>query len=466
LLDDSEHVRRSGIDLNLKTISKERTTTSVASAGLLQIVRKVRAHSGSTIVLSALTAVAMLTLPSGARAADNLNVLHTFTGKDGGFPSSQLIADSTGTLYGTTQQGGFLNVNCAFATCGVVFAMTRTPSGKWKESVLHAFTLGKDGATPIAGLVLDSTGNLYGTAYNGGRGNCSRRCGVAFVLTRTSSGKWKETVLHSFTGGEDGANPVSGLIFDTKGNLYGTTQTGGASGFGVVFELAPNSSGEWKERVLHAFTGGKDGGNPAASLVFDASGNLYGTTASGGRGKCQGRGCGVVFKLTPASGGNWKESVLHTFTGSDGAYPAATLILDPTGNLYGATPLGGAYNWGVAFKLKPDANGRWKERVLHTFTGGKDGAVPVALILDGSGNLYGTAYDGGIASCSFGCGVVFKLTPVANGRREETVLHSFTGGNDGANPEGSLIFGAKGNLYGTTTSGGTDSWGVVFELTR
>jgi uncharacterized repeat protein (TIGR03803 family) len=409
-----------------------------------------------------------LTLATGARAADRFKVLHTFTGSvngDGGFPSAGLIRGADGTLYGTTEQGGIFNVNCAFASCGVVFEMT-TSDGKWKESVLHKFHLQKEGAQPTASPVLDSKGNLYGTTNVGGPGNCIRGCGVVFELKHTSSGKWSEILLHSFTGGEDGANPVGGVIFDTKGNLYGTTQIGGAFGYGVVFELSPSDSGQWKERVLHAFTGGIDGAYPDASMVFDASGNLYGTASSGGNGKCQGGGCGVVFKLSINSKSTWKETVLHSFAGGDGAIPGTTLAIDPNGNLFGTTWEGGTYNLGVAFRLARRARGSWPEEIIHSFTDGKDGGVPQAVILDSSGSLYGLATGGGIANCPYGCGVVFKLTPTATGKWEETVLHSFTGGDDGANPEGDPLFDVTGNLYGTTTSGGVDGWGVVFELTH
>jgi uncharacterized repeat protein (TIGR03803 family) len=399
-------------------------------------------------------------------------LLRTFaSGKGGGSPFGKLIFDSAGNLYGTTLAGGGFNTECPNGWCGAAFELTPTSGGRWKETVLHDFTFGKDGTEPLAGLIFDSAGNLYGTTYSGGRGNCSGRCGVVFELTPTSGGKWQETVLYAFSGGAYGASPTGGLIFDAAGNLYGTTGSGGNRGFGVIFELMPISKGKWKEKVLYAFTGGKDGGQPGASLIFDAAGNLYGTASNGGGGSCEG-GCGVVFNLVLGDG-KWREKVLHEFTGlNDGGYPNSALIFDPAGNLYGTTNMGGnrgdcqGFGCGVVFRLTPMSNGRWKATVLHTFSGGNDGAAPgTDLTFDAAGNLYGTAYDGGIGNCAYGCGLAFKLTLTPNGKWKETVLHSFTGGNDGGNPASGLILDAKGNLYGSAYDGGADGWGVVFELT-
>jgi uncharacterized repeat protein (TIGR03803 family) len=402
-------------------------------------------------------------------------LLRTFaSGKGGGSPSGKLIFDSAGNLYGTTLAGGGFNTECPNGWCGAAFELTPTSSGRWKETVLHDFTVGKGGAVPLAGLIFDFAGNLYGTTYYGGRGNCSRRCGVVFELTPSAGGKWTESVLYAFTGGSDGGNPSYGLIFDTAGNLYGTTESGGSGGVGVVFELTPTSDGKWEEKVLHSFSGGRDGRYPSTGLSLDSAGNLYGGTSFGGNlAHCQGFGCGVVFKLVPTSSGKWKETVLHSFTGGkDGAGPSSSLIFDLAGNPYGATGGGGMQGGcqgagcGLVFKLTPTSKGRWKETVLYTFTGGKDGAGPDAdLTFDAAGNLYGTTYGGGIANCGYACGVAFKLTPASNGKWKESVLHSFTGGNDGGTPASGLILDPKGNLYGSAEYGGADGWGVVFELT-
>jgi hypothetical protein len=334
-------------------------------------------------------------------------VLHAFAGgKDGGGSFAGLIMDAAGNLYGTTRGG-------------TVFELTPTKTGRWKETVLYSFcslTNCADGADPWSNLIFDPAGNLYGTTYNGGGGTCVSGCGVVYELTLGPHG-WKETVLHTFTGGPDGANPVSGLAIDAAGTLYGTALFGGnrnncsgsgyTPGCGVAFKLTPTSNG-WKWKVIHTFTNGWDGANPAAGLTLDSAGNLYGTTDSGDIvGKCPGinAGCGVVFELTPASSDRWKETVLHAFTGGkDGGSPQAPVIFDAVGNLYGTTWEGPATN-GLVFELTPTSNG-WKEKVLHTFDG-LDGANPGAgLAIDSAGNLFGTTYDGG----KHGYGVVFEVT--------------------------------------------------------
>jgi uncharacterized repeat protein (TIGR03803 family) len=256
---------------------------------------------------------------------------------------------------------------------------------------------------------MDATGNLYGTTGFGGASNA----GTVFKLDPSGN----KTVLYSFKGGSDGDVPVAGLIMDAAGNLYGTTEDGGSSncsfGCGIVFELDPAGN----ETVLHSFTGSPgDGGRPVAGLIMDTAGNLYGTTAEGGSGTCTVingipvSGCGTVFKLDPA--GN--ETVLHSFTGgSDGIQALAALLMDAAGNLYSTTELGGSFGSGIVFKLDPSGN----ETLLHTFTGGNDGAAPLfaSLIMDTAGNLYGTTQNGGGSSnCTVGCGTVFKLDTAGN----------------------------------------------------
>ena len=237
-----------------------------------------------------------------------------------------------------------------------------------------------------------------------------------------------------------------------------------------MFELTPNSDGSWTEQVLYTFcsrTNCADGGTAFAGLIFDAEGNLYGTTASGGDlNRCNGGGCGVVFQLTPNANGTWKENVLHTFAGRDGWAPTDGLIFDQAGNLYGTTDYGGnlnhctSYGCGVVFRLTPNADGSWKESVLHKFTGGKDGAVPVAgLIFDGAGSLYGTTPAGG----AYGHGDVFKLAPNPDGSWTEKVLHQVPAQSRQQSPVAGVIFDASGNLYGTT-HGGTNGQGVIFEI--
>jgi uncharacterized repeat protein (TIGR03803 family) len=380
------------------------------------------------VVLCAALAVAA----GSASAAPIETVLHSFTGSDGANPQAGLIADSAGNLYGTTEFGGA-------SGNGVVFKLSS--SGTY--TVLHSFT-GSDGANPFAGLIADSSGNLYGTT-NGG-GNPAINAGVVFELS--PSGTY--TVLHSFcssTGCSDGTSSQAGLIADSSGNLYGTTPGGGvpgtcsSSGCGVVFELSPSGT----YAVLHSFTGSFDGAIPAAGLIADSNRNLYGTTEFTAG---VGTGNGVVFKLS--SSGTY--TVLHSFTGSDGANPFAGLLADSSGNLYGTTGYGGASNDGVVFKLSPGGS----ETVLYSFAG-TDGIRPAAgLIADRNGNLYGTTSSGGAS----GNGVVFKLSPSGT----YTVLYSFTG-SDGSDPEqAALIADSTGNLYGTTKFGGASGNGVVFKL--
>jgi uncharacterized repeat protein (TIGR03803 family) len=419
-----------------------------------------------TLDVARLVIVATIVLlATGARAQGNYKILHRFSGDDGIHPWGSLIFDAGGNLYGTTYQGG------AFGG-GAVYELSPLSGGGWKESVIYSFTGGADGFNPVAGLTFDQVGNLYGTTINGGTAGF----GNVFKLAPNSNGTWTESVLYSFcsmTNCTDGYLPAAGLIFDKAGNLYSTTVGGGAIGSGTVFELMPRQDGSWAESVLYSFAGSSDGGEPMAALTFDPTGNLYGTAEYGGNSGCMGGlNCGVVFMLTPDGNGHWKQKVLHEFSGgSDGANPLAGLSFDAAGNLYGTTAYGGDFaceggnNCGVAFMLKPVAGGSWKEKVLHEFTGGSDGAVPYAgLTPDGKGSFYGAADIGGnLKVCNrVGCGVVFKLTPDSNGRWKQTVLHRFAD-KPGALPIVNLILDPARNLYGTTS--GHTGLGSVFEIT-
>jgi len=345
-------------------------------------------------------------------------------------------------------------------------------------NVLYSFCLGggdcTDGANPDAGVISDAAGNLYGTTKFGPNFG-----GTVFELTQGPDGIWTETVLHSFCYSQencpDGQEPEAGVIFDAAGNLYGTTVYGGANNEGVVFELMPAADGSWTEKVLHSFVfDGKDGVVPYGGLVLDAAGNLYGTTAVGGI-----RNGGTVFELIPGPDGNWTEKVLHSFEepGHYQAGPFGGLAIDASGNLYGMTwgggivsgncapSSGGSSGCGRVFELTPGANGKWSEKILHRFRGSPDGGNPSAgVTLDSVGNLYGTTYYGGTGPCgAIGCGTVFRLTPKANGEWTEKVIHDFDG-NDGYNPVAGLTIDASGNLYGTIPSFGR-GYGTVFELT-
>jgi uncharacterized repeat protein (TIGR03803 family) len=316
--------------------------------------------------------------------------------------------------------------------------------------VLHNFN-GADGVQP-AGVVLDASGNLYGVAQGGSRG-----FGLAFELTPTASGHWNEKALIQFNR-TTGMYP-NPIVFDFVGNLYGTLGRTARLGTGAVFELSPTTDGDWQETTLESFTL-KDGAFPSSGVIFDDAGNLYGTTQTGGA-----SGAGTVFELSPNLDGTWTEVVLYSFTGkTDGQFPGGGVIFDAAGNLYGTTFLGGASGFGTVFELSPNPGGTWTETVLYSFRGGLDAANPDAstLTFDKAGNLYGETAVGGNDRCG-GCGVVFELSPIGGGSWTETVLYRFDG-TDGEFPWVGLVFDAAGNIYGTTQSGGAYGNGVVFEL--
>jgi uncharacterized repeat protein (TIGR03803 family) len=336
-------------------------------------------------------------------------------------------------------------------SAGAVFELTPGSGGKWSERVIYSFAGGKDGMVPLGGVIVDAAGNLYGTTSRGALGS-----GTVFTLIPGAGGKWKLKVLHTFHGTTGGV-PSAGLISDTAGNLYGTTAEGGSHGVGSVFELVPGTSGKWAFKGIHSFNNnGHDGTDPLAALTLDAAGNLYGTTYAGGA-----HTYGVVFQLTPGSNGTWTEKILHTFNagnGHDGAAPDAPIVIDSNGNLFGTTSGGGKDRfYGVVFELTLNLSGKWQETILHSFTDGSDGGEPNAgLTLDASGNLYGTGVTGGHS------GVVFKETLGTNGKWKHSVVHDFANGSDGSRPYAGLILDVSGNLYGTTKQGGTNSLGTVF----
>jgi uncharacterized repeat protein (TIGR03803 family) len=405
-----------------------------------------------------LVVVLLLLLSAAAWAASVPKTLHDFelpgVANDGNSLYSSLTFDTAGNAYGTTVSGGRFNA-------GVVYELSPTSSGPWKETILYNFKGGtKDGSGSHATPVFDVAGNLYGTTVGGGlKGkSCAAGCGVVFKLTpSTNGGPWTETILHQFTGGSDGGTAFAGVIIDSAGNLYGATIGGGSKGLGTVYELSPSGS-TWQETVLHNFTGKPDGSTPYAPLVFDSAGNLYGTTYAGGASNQ-----GTVYQLTQA-GGTWTEQVLCSFKGgTDGNDPFAPVTLDQAGNVYGTTQAGGTASVGTAFEL--DAANGWNKTILHQFLGlsAGDGANPNSLVFDKSGNLFGTSVGGG----KFNPGTIFRLSPKPAGGWKETVLYSFTGGNDGAYPSAGPTIDAAGNLFGTTLWGGPAGdtvGGVAFEF--
>jgi uncharacterized repeat protein (TIGR03803 family) len=347
--------------------------------------------------------------------AQTESVLYSFSGgADGGTPVAGLVRDPQGNLFGTTYYGGL--------GYGTVFRLA--PSGK--ERVLHAFT-SAEGDFPSAPLIQDPSGTLYGTTLSS-----------VFKLTP----KGAERVLHTFGFGFDGSQPMASLVRDDNGNLYGTTKYGGTNGFGTVFAV----SAKGKEKILYNFTGAADGSYPMSNLIRDAAGTLYGTTSAGGASPI---GYGTVFKVS----GN-TETVLYKFGnfGKNGSFPFAGLIEDAVGNFYGTTWSGGN-GAGTVFQLTPEG----VETVLYAFVIGIDAANPNAgLIRDAEGNLYGTTWHGG----AYGFGAVYKVAFDGS----EEVLYSFTGGTDGAYPLGGLVQDSQGNFYGTTENGGTYDKGVVFKI--
>jgi len=393
------------------------------------------------IDLFLILALGLVLLAASPVQAQTFTVLHAFTGVPDGSGPNGVILDASSNLYGTTYSGGRRYHGIAFEI---------SPSGK--ETIRYNF-LAAHGANPDSILFRDANGTLYGATYSGGAYNR----GAVFKLSKTGH----ETALYSFSGGTDGYWP-NAVIRGADGYFYGTTENGGntecdGQGCGTVFKLSPAG----KKTALYTFTGGADGGGPWGVLVQDSAGNLYGVTRGGGDLSCNdGYGCGTVFEVDTAG----TETVLHSFIGgNDGIWPAG-LIRDQEGNFYGATSQGGLFGNGTVFKL--DTTGQ--ETVLYSFTGGFDGSQPGAgVVLDASGNIYGTTSSGGAGSC--GCGVVFELDTSG----KETVLHSFTGGGDGSGPGTGVVLDSAGNIYGTAGGGGNlscgynrEGCGTVFKITR
>jgi uncharacterized repeat protein (TIGR03803 family) len=388
-----------------------------------------------------------------AAQATTFNVIYSFTGgADGSTPYAGLTMDAVGNLYGTTLAGA--------AGHGTVFKLAKAGSG-WTFTTLYSFAGGTDGAGPRAKVIIGSDGNLYGETFAGGGSACGGRgCGTIFTVRKVCPGPichWTEAVLYRFTGGTDGGEPTGGLLFDRSGNLYGTTEIGGKPhgcgniGCGTVFKMT-KSGGSWTETVLYEFQGGTDGSFPNGGVIFDSYGNLYGTTCCGSI-----HNAGTVFELTPGVGG-WSEKILYAFQGSnDGNEPDTGLIFDTAGNLYGSTIFGGSGRGGTVFELTP-SGGSWTFNLLYSASGN---AGPFGtLSMDATGSLYGT-------TCQDGqhlLGSAFKLTR-SLGSWTYSSLHDFTGNDDGGLPESTLIFDARGNLYGTASYAGTHGDGVIIEIT-
>ena len=405
--------------------------------------RQVLSLASPTFLIS----LATMLLATAAWAADTPKLIYSFAGDDDGeYTDTELVADSAGNLYGSSVQGGLHG-------SGTVFQVT--PAGV--HTVLYNFTGGADGGEPYKGVTLDAEGNLYGTAVTGGGGTCEGGCGVVYKVTNTG-GTWTQSVIHTFQGPHDGSGPGAPVSFDSHGRLYGTTPTGGGNGVGVVFQMTPTTSGGWSFRVIHTFTGGKDGsGGSAGRLLVDKAGNIFGACTVGGA-----HGFGNVFRMSQNQG-QWTFTPLYAFKDSpDAALPYGGLAQDKAGNLYGTTYYAGANDLGSVYTLQR-INGTWKEKVLYSFKGGTDGASPIStLVADDAGNFYGTTSEGGAASC--GCGVIFKMTRGGTGWTE-SVVYSFPGTPDPGFAYNGMVRGSDGNLYGATVHGGSNNDGAIYRLT-
>jgi uncharacterized repeat protein (TIGR03803 family) len=436
--------------------------------------------------VAAATLVGLVVWTASASAAVTEKLLHAFRGTEGALPVA-LVSDSQGNLYGVANiAGNASNSTCAYSVgngCGTVFEVSLASNGNWQTTVLYRFTGGGDGSAP-ADLVIDTSGNLFGVAQQGGDGTgCAggRGCGTAFELSPGSTG-WKFDLLHSFTGGDDGGLPGA-LALGAAGNLYVTAQSGGrtsafcGNGCGTIFELSPSGAG-WSGRTLRMFDWSfryYGAASPVGRVALDSAGNLYGAAGGGVYNDIWSTTFGVIYELTPTASGPWNEVVVYDFCPgqvncTDGATPGAGLTFDAEGNLFGTTAAGGLPGSGTVFELTPSSGSSWTENVIYTFAGGSAGGVPVSpLIFDSNGNLFGTTAAGGNDNCS--CGVVFELASLPGGW-SQSVLHSFSGGGDGANPStaSGLLLDSLGNLYGTAVYGGVNTTtcpeicGVVYEL--
>jgi len=427
-----------------------------------------RRNCGIAVAMTAMTlALIGFALPAQAQT---LTVLHNFGGPppDGANPFSGLTMDAAGNLYGTTGNGGIGN--------GMVFELQRTKSG-FIFRPLYSFEGGNDGAMPSARVTIGPNASLYGTTVKGGGTQFPFGVGTVFNAQPPPSAckaalcSWRETILFPFNQGTGYGSYYSEVTFDSAGNLYGVTNYGGKYNHGEVYQLTP-SNGGWSESIIYTF-GEHDPSQPVGGVVFDQAGNLYGTTRFGGAGF----GYGAVFQLTP-SGQGWTENTLYEFQGgADQGNPQTSLIIDSSGNLYGTTPwfLYGNDDGGTVYEISPSGGG-WTYTLLYDFPSAYEGAGWVSPVtMDKDGNLYGTTSYEGITGgvCVYGCGTVFKLTPSAGGGWTYTDLYNFTGGADGAIPYSGVVLDSQGNLYGTTSIGGTgkncnygdEGCGVVWKLT-
>ncbi len=391
-----------------------------------------------------LALIFLLSAP-GAKAGEHL--LLKFNKTQGANPLSGLISDAAGELYGTTVNGGANG-------CGTVFQISPVSGDKWTATTLYSFqgcTIAT--LTPKGTMAIDKEGNLYGVQVG------FSNAGQVFELMKGANDTWTYNVIYVFgANGTDEGSPNTDLTWDSAGNLYGTTAAEFGAINGEVFELSPQSNGSWKETVLYTFPAPNGVGFPVAGVIFDGEGNLYGPTYYGTTGHY-----GAVYELSPQTNGPWGLKVLFNSTGNEGTELDSRLVFDSSGNLYG-TATEPAH--GEVFELSHVSGSTWKETTVHVFTSGSDGASPQGnLVLDATGNLYGTTTAGGIGCNGSLCGVVYRLTPQSGGTWNETILHHFESAEDGSQPQAGLLLDNAGHLYGTTLyGGGRYGYGTVYEI--
>jgi uncharacterized repeat protein (TIGR03803 family) len=414
--------------------------------------------------------------PSGQQSWNYVNLFSFPTGKDGIYPATSLTPDGNGNYYGVTAFGG--DYFCNVQGCGAVFQLSPLAGGGWSENVIYSLPNPFGAFGPGSALVLDGAGNLYGTFPTTYGSKCE--CGSVYELSRDANGTWQQNVIYDFLGGKDGSDPYGPLTLAANGGFYGTTAGGGGpNDYGTVYEVTPNSNGSWTENVIYTFHG-TDGANPMSALVLDSDGNIYGTTIDGGIDTevCFYGGCGVVFELSKNATGAWSETVLYRFQGANDGDTPSGVVRDANGNLYGTTADAGPTSsycrtsqernlqgCGTVFEVSNNG-GQWQKTILYSFQPDVvpgDGAGPRAgLMFDASGDLYGTTSGGGdTAGCH--CGTVFKLSPRSDGQWSETNVFAFDGLN-GADPISSVLLDSSGNIFGTTYEGGSANLGAVFEI--
>jgi uncharacterized repeat protein (TIGR03803 family) len=393
----------------------------------------------------------------GSDAIASEKVLYIFQGgSDGSRPNGPLVSDASGNLYGTTLYGG--SDRCPMG-CGTVFELSLDEHDGWTETVLYRFTGGTDGQNPYGGLLLDGQGNLYGTTLGAG-GSCAPRCGSAFELSPGTE-RWTITVLHAFKGGKDGGDLVGGLSADSAGNLYGSSLRFGPKGSGTTFRLSRSGNG-WALKTLRAFGDDQHGSSPQGPLIVNPAGTtIYGAASYGGS-----DGYGLIYSLTLNSEGQWTEKLPHVFPGGKGGgNPIFGLSTDSAGNLYGIAT-NTAKNLNLVYQLSSTSQGKWMERTIYRFnylSSGQPDSAGGNVFVDQAGDVFGFGGGG-----SGGKGTIYKLSQ-PGGKWTETLLYSFVGTSGGVLPWGPPIMDGDGNLYGVTVEGGSgcsgDGCGVVFEFT-